>query len=77
MKLPIYINEQGQIVWPDNARELLGLQAQAAGETFVLDVQGVEAAPLSPDAAADAVFGEALRHTAGRYGAVFKRLADA
>ena len=73
MKLPIYINEQGQIVWPENARELLGIQAQAAGETFVLDVQAVEAAPLPSDAA----FEEALRHTAGRYGALFKRLADA
>ena len=76
MKLPIYIDEQGQIVWPDNARELLGLQAQAAGETFVLDVQAVEPAS-GVDAAPDADFEEALRHTAGRYGALFRRLADA
>lgn len=76
MKLPIYINEQGQIVWPENARELLGLQAQAAGETFVLDVQAVEAVLPAGDAPDDA-FEEALRDTAGRYGALFRRLADA
>ena len=73
MKLPIYINEQGQIVWPENARELLGIQAQAAGETFVLDVQAVETAPSPSDAALE----EALHQTAERYGALFKRLADA
>lgn len=69
MNLPTHINEQGQMVWPDHARDLPGLQAQAAGETFVLDVQAGDA----PDDAFEA----ALRDTAGRSGALFKRLADA
>lgn len=75
MKIPIYINEQGQIVWPENARELLGLQAQAAGETFVLDVQKVET--VSPTFAEADAFEAALKETAGQYGALFRRLADA
>lgn len=73
MKLSIYINEQGQVVLPENARELLGIQTQAIGETFVLDVRGVEHTAASDSAA----FDEALEATSQEYGALFKRLADA
>ncbi|WP_161882945.1 hypothetical protein [Deinococcus alpinitundrae] len=53
MKLPICINEQGQIVWPENACELL-------------DMQAVEAAyPLS-DAAFEAALRGTLQTPRGR-----------